>query len=611
MSMFLRRIMLSIGGLIKKIVSSVTEVVSFVTNVAMPTKITCQFSPVQDGTGDPSPDNVHPISGWAGCKIGRNGNNFLKVASGSLDTGGIVVTSDGENITVTGTPTSTYGFIFISGDQLQYATSVANAQSLAATFSDTVLPVGRFALTQIVVQEEQDTGRPTQLYIFYKSGSYVNIATGASPSSASLTENAVAYALRVQKSTTYNGTWKHALGLGSERPEYETYNGDMLSVNWAEYEISLTQSGTGTPSPSNVRPITAGLSITRDDSTTLEVYGGKLTLNVDGTSTLLSTKFKFVCSGGLVANPSASYINSTSFYVNVNNSTGYELDGNNYIPEAISDTLPVYNGALWNKTRTEIAFCRRNASNTQIGLRLPFSLVGATYDVDTMAELGAKTEAYLLANPITFVLPYATPQTYTLSATETQRALTALGESSKIAYGGSYTINEDGSADMVIEWARYDYLSDSYITQQSSNPIQTINEVEYGVAYVYTGIASNRLGFGELANITDIWFNKLAVFRTNTSITTDYAVVPSASDTSSYIHYYIKTSELDDISTAAKTRDSIRAWLYENQVYFVAKLRTPVTYHFDNIGQLNSFIGANSIWHDMNGAITVEYYKKQ
>lgn len=409
-----RRILASIGGIFKKIVSGSSGIVNYVTNVVMPTKITCEFSPVQSGTGDPSPDNVRPISGWAGCKIGRNGNNFLKVASGSLDTGGIVVTSDGENITITGTPTSTYGFIFISGDQLQYATSVANAQSLAATFSDTVLPVGRFALTQIVVQEEQDTGRPTQLYIFYKSGSYVNIATGASPSSASLTENAVAYALRVQKSTTYNGTWKHALGLGSERPEYETYNGDTLSVNWA------------------------------DDAGTV--------------------------------------------------------------------------------------------------------------------------------------------------------------------YGGTLTLNEDGSADLVAEaWATINYNNSTPIARRTNGYLQTINGVEYGRAYVYT---NSNLGWIPYKPVA-CYFDKLPIIGRESDITTDWAATVTSNGNSSVIAYCIKSSLLADITTSDKVKESIQKWLADNQVHCVCKTTgEATTYHFSSIGALNSFIGANSIWHDMNGTITVEYYKK-
>ena len=36
------------------------------------------IDPVQAGSGDPSPDNVRPISGWTGCQVQRTGKNLLK-----------------------------------------------------------------------------------------------------------------------------------------------------------------------------------------------------------------------------------------------------------------------------------------------------------------------------------------------------------------------------------------------------------------------------------------------------------------------------------------------------------------------------------------------------
>ena len=36
-----------------------------------------QIEPVQSGEGDPSPDNVRPISGWTGAKVTRTGKNLL------------------------------------------------------------------------------------------------------------------------------------------------------------------------------------------------------------------------------------------------------------------------------------------------------------------------------------------------------------------------------------------------------------------------------------------------------------------------------------------------------------------------------------------------------
>ena len=65
-----RSLMRSVGATLVKLIATATSgLVSFTTNVIRPVKVICEFIPVQEGTGDPSPDNVRPISGWTGCEI--------------------------------------------------------------------------------------------------------------------------------------------------------------------------------------------------------------------------------------------------------------------------------------------------------------------------------------------------------------------------------------------------------------------------------------------------------------------------------------------------------------------------------------------------------------
>lgn len=55
---------------------------TFVTDVARPLKAcTVSFSPVQEGSGDPSPENVRPIAGWTGAKVYRTGKNLFDVTT--------------------------------------------------------------------------------------------------------------------------------------------------------------------------------------------------------------------------------------------------------------------------------------------------------------------------------------------------------------------------------------------------------------------------------------------------------------------------------------------------------------------------------------------------
>lgn len=54
--------------------------VEFETNVAKALSgLTAAFSPIQSGSGDPSPSNVRSISGWTGVTIGHSGRNLLNL----------------------------------------------------------------------------------------------------------------------------------------------------------------------------------------------------------------------------------------------------------------------------------------------------------------------------------------------------------------------------------------------------------------------------------------------------------------------------------------------------------------------------------------------------
>ena len=53
-------------------------IASFPDGMAAPIKsIVANIEPVQSGSGDPSPDNARPISGWTGCKVAGAGKNLL------------------------------------------------------------------------------------------------------------------------------------------------------------------------------------------------------------------------------------------------------------------------------------------------------------------------------------------------------------------------------------------------------------------------------------------------------------------------------------------------------------------------------------------------------
>lgn len=79
-------------------------VATFETDVAEKIKkLEVDIEPIQEGTGDPSPDNIRPITGWTGAKVTKCGKNLFDMetsVSGYINgNGNVIVKSDAENRT--------------------------------------------------------------------------------------------------------------------------------------------------------------------------------------------------------------------------------------------------------------------------------------------------------------------------------------------------------------------------------------------------------------------------------------------------------------------------------------------------------------------------------
>ena len=111
-------------------------------------EVVTKFEPKQEGSGDPSPDNVRPISGWDALGLNRAGNNLFgglafaeklkQVAGATIDRGAGTVYFTGES--VANNPVLFDGFkpdtkytIILYGKQNNNASRVAN---LAIIYSD-------------------------------------------------------------------------------------------------------------------------------------------------------------------------------------------------------------------------------------------------------------------------------------------------------------------------------------------------------------------------------------------------------------------------------------------------------------------------------------------
>ena len=99
---------------------------TFVTDMVAPLrKLLLSFAPKQSGSGDPSPDNIRPISGWDGVSVVRSGVNLFdgEWESGSINSSGQPV-SGGSNIRpkhkIFVLPSKTYAISHSSGSRNIY-----------------------------------------------------------------------------------------------------------------------------------------------------------------------------------------------------------------------------------------------------------------------------------------------------------------------------------------------------------------------------------------------------------------------------------------------------------------------------------------------------------
>lgn len=80
------------------------------------------IEPVQEGEGDPSPENIRPISGWTGAKVTRCGKNLMSPRLQTKTVKGVTFTvNEDKSVTISGTNSSrtTIGFpLFDSQNEL-------------------------------------------------------------------------------------------------------------------------------------------------------------------------------------------------------------------------------------------------------------------------------------------------------------------------------------------------------------------------------------------------------------------------------------------------------------------------------------------------------------
>ena len=183
------------------------------------TSLTVNIEPVQSGSGDPSPSNIRPISGWESVSVTRCSKNLCKLTNFTGTYSGVTYTISDGVITVDGTATA------------NVSRGTIDIPLKAGTYTVTNLGDADTADAYVLVS---DTSTNPSSWI-----TLANLSNG-SPITFTLDHDIVA-AVRVvvrNGKTVSNMTFKLMLVYGSDAPtEFEPYNGNA-------YNISLSSAGT-------------------------------------------------------------------------------------------------------------------------------------------------------------------------------------------------------------------------------------------------------------------------------------------------------------------------------------------------------------------------------
>lgn len=136
-----------------------------------PLNVVTHIEPVQSGSGDPSPSNVRPISGWTGATLTRCGKNLVEhqYAPGyTVTENGVTFTVNGDySVTVKGTATEDTFFNFNSINREDLISTI-----LLNTMGSTIVHNG-FEIRDIIVQP-YPSDHNTRLYLVIVSGEVVD-----------------------------------------------------------------------------------------------------------------------------------------------------------------------------------------------------------------------------------------------------------------------------------------------------------------------------------------------------------------------------------------------------------------------------------------------------
>lgn len=198
--------------LIKKSIEN-TDIATFSdgANLPMPS-LKVSIEPIQEGSGDPSPSNVRPISGWTEVNVTRCGKNLCHVASGEIKSSNLVTFTNP-------LPSGTYSISFMA---TRTGESTDNA-SMIIYDKDDVAYNGRYVVP--------NTGERNKFENVYYNNGISRIYFYSITGSWGQSQN---YTLSISD---------FQIELGSTATAYEPYNGHTYTIQFKDGDNPLTVYG--------------------------------------------------------------------------------------------------------------------------------------------------------------------------------------------------------------------------------------------------------------------------------------------------------------------------------------------------------------------------------
>lgn len=202
------------------------------------TSLVANIEPKQSGSGDPSPSNIRPITGWTGCNVTRAGKNLFDINK-MVDTAGITVNNGviyvsgnsrnstkklgeladlivGETYTLSATTTATQYIIYLYGTGANVTWNFGTARTITQEMLNALVffygGSGTAQITDFMIRPASVTDTTFVPYI---------------------TPSTVTVDWSTEAGTVYGGTIDVATGLLTVTDGYiASYNGETLPSTW-------------------------------------------------------------------------------------------------------------------------------------------------------------------------------------------------------------------------------------------------------------------------------------------------------------------------------------------------------------------------------------------